>query len=161
MIVVSDTSALINLAAVGQLDLLRQLYGNVLIPTAVRAEILSGGPGAPGVLAVTTLPWVETRTATNALLIGALRQQLDAGEAEAIALASETKADLLLLDERHARQVAANLGVKVAGLIGVLLEAKHRRLLPAVKPVLDALIRQAGFWISHTLYNRTLQVAGE
>lgn len=112
MIVVSDTSALINLAAVGQLDLLRQLYGRVLIPTAVRAEILS-------------------------------------------------KADLLLLDERRARQVAANLGVKVAGLIGVLLEAKHRRLLPAVKPVLDALIRQAGFWISHTLYDRTLQVAGE
>jgi len=66
-----------------------------------------------------------------------------------------------LLDERRARQAARNRGLNVVGLIGVLLEAKHKNLLPAIKPVLDDLASKAGFWISSELYKQTLRLAQE
>ena len=160
MIVVSDTSAIINLAAVGQLHLLSQLYGTVLIPRAVRGEIVAGGPNAPGA-AATSLAWIQTVAINNQPLASALAGQLDTGEAEAITLAVELRADLLLVDERRGRAVAMNLGVKVIGLLGVLLEARHKGLLPRLKPVLDDLISKAGFWISNPLYLATLRAAGE
>lgn len=161
MIVISDTSAIVNLAVVGRLELLRQLYGKVVIPQAVRQE---AGMADPAVLQRTnllSLGWIETATVTNRPLLAAIQNQLDAGEAEAVVLAVETKADLLLMDERQGRRVAAGLGVRVIGLLGVLLEAKHRKLLPLVKPTLDELIARAGFWVSRPLYERTLQAAGE
>ena len=160
MIVVSDTSAIINLASVGQLHLLEQLYGAVLIPQAVRAEIAAGGLNAPGAAAL-SLTWVQTLAVNNRTLVTALAGQFDSGEAEAVALALEQRANLLLVDERRGRAVAVNLGVKVIGLLGVLLEAKHKGLLPCLRPVLDDLIARAGFWISNPLYQATLRAAGE
>ena len=90
-----------------------------------------------------------------------LKLQLDPGEAEAIALALELKSDLLLLDERRARTVASRLALRVVGLLGMLIEAKQKGLLPLVRPVLDDLEVKAGFWITETLRARILQVAGE
>jgi len=86
---------------------------------------------------------------------------LDRGEAESIALAAELRADLVLLDERRARRIASRLGLRYVGLVGILIEAKRRSKLPAVKPVLDALITQAGFWVSTDLYARVVEAAGE
>jgi len=161
VIVVSDSSAIIALDSVGHLDLLHDLYGNVLIPAAVQAEILAGGAGAAAVNAVTRLSWIQAHAVTDRALVSALTLQLGSGEAEAIALALQVKSDLLLIDERRARQSASNLGVKVIGLIAVLLEAKHQQLLPAVRPILDSLVLQAGFWVSQALYDHALQTAGE
>jgi predicted nucleic acid-binding protein len=161
MIVVSNTSPIVNLAAVGQLDLLLQLYGKVLIPSAVFHEIAVVGAGQPGATEVQTSSWIETRPVANQSLVAALRIDLDEGEAEAIALAVEVRADLLLLDERRGRAVAARLGIKFIGLLGVLMEAKHQGLIRAVKPVLDDLIARAGFWVSGPLYAQVLQTAGE
>lgn len=161
MIVVSDTSAIINLAAVEQLDLLRQLYGKIAIPQAVYHEIAVVGAGQPGATEVQTLEWIETKQVANDALATALQMELDVGEAEAIALAVELKADLLLLDERRGRVVASRLGLKFIGLLGVLIEAKDREFIPAIKPILDDLITKAGFWISDRLYARVLQTAGE
>lgn len=161
MIVVSDTSAIINLAAVGQLSLLEQLYGTVLIPPAVRTEITAGGPNAPGAVAVNSLAWIRSVPIANEALVIALSGQLDRGEAEAVALALEQRADLLLVDERRGRSVATNVGLKVVGLLGVLLEAKAKGLLPRLKPVLDDLVSKAGFWISGPLIQATLRAAGE
>jgi len=161
VIVVSNTSPITNLAAVEQLDLLRQLYGTVLIPQAVYGELIAGGGGQPGAREVQTLEWIETRAVTDHALVTALQIELDNGEAEAIALTKELAADLLLLDERRGRAVAARLDLRFVGLLGVLIEAKQKGTIPAVKPVLDDLMAKAGFWISQRLYVRVLQAAGE
>lgn len=161
MIVVSNTSPITNLVAVGQLDLLRQLYENVLIPSAVSSELTRGDSRQSGATEVQTLEWIETRTVANRALVTALQMELDEGEAEALALAKELAADLLLLDERRGRVVASHLDLRFIGLLGVLIEAKQRGCLPAVRPVLDDLVTKAGFWVSRQLYARVLQAAGE
>lgn len=161
MIVVSNTSPIINLACVGQLDLLRQLYGQVIIPQAVFAEIAIAGTGEPGAEEVQKLDWIGRRSVTQGQLIKVLRLELDAGEAEAIACALEINADLLLLDERRARDTAQRLGLKFIGILGVLTEAKRQQRIPRIRPVLDNLRHQAGFWVTDALYRRVLEAAGE
>lgn len=161
MIVVSNTSPIVNLAAVGQLNLLQQLYDRVIIPQAVYDEIVVAGAGQPGAVEVETYAWIEANKAADRVLVASLQLGLDEGEAEAIALAAELKADLLLLDERRGRAVASQLGLRCVGLLGVLMEAKHQDLIAAIKPVLDALIQRAGFWVSQALYDHVLQSAGE
>ena len=161
MIVVSDTSPLISLAVVGYLDVLRSLYGQVIIPEVVYQEIMGGVPGLPGALEIQGLEWIISHPVQNDVVVRALQGELDPGEAEAIALAVELQADLILIDERRARAIAARLGLNVVGVLGVLVEAKHRALVPLLKPILDALITQAGFWVSQQLYERVLDVVGE
>lgn len=161
MIVVSNTSPLINLAASGQLDLLQRLYGTILIPQAVYHEIVVKGSGQAGATEVQTFQWFERYQVQDRALVKRLEQQLDAGEAEAIALAVEQQADLLLLDERRGRMIARQLGVAVTGLLGVLLVAKQRGYLAAVRPVLHDLMTKAGFWIAPELFVRVLESAGE
>ena len=126
MIVVSNTSPITNLAAIGQLEMLRQLYAKVLIPQAVYGELTFGGVIQPGGREAQTLPWIETKQVTDWVLVTALQMELDPGEAEAIALAVELKAYLLLLDERRGRVVASRLGLHFVGLLGVLSEAKQQ-----------------------------------
>jgi predicted nucleic acid-binding protein len=161
MIVVSSTSPIVNLAVIGQLDLLRQLYGKVILPQSVYDEIAIAGEGQPGAVEVSSFEWIEIGHVTDQLLLASLRLELDEGEAEAIILALETRADLLLLDERKGRAIAARLGLQFVGLLGVLLEAKQAGLIPAVKPLVDDLIAKAGFWIGQELYEHLLRVAGE
>jgi len=161
VIIVSDTSPLMNLAVVGHLELLHQLYDTVLIPEAVWNELTSLSSQYPEVATVQTLTWLERQPLTSRAVADALQAELDIGEAEAIALAVEKQADLLLIDERRGRQVAARMGLTYIGLLGVLLEAKRKGFLPEVKTVLDDLIAKAGFWVSRELYIRVLQAAGE
>jgi predicted nucleic acid-binding protein len=158
VIVVSDTSPLIALAAVGQLDLLRQLYVEVLIPEAVYREATTVRD-APGAVEISAANWIHVQPVRDRTLTEALAVELDAGEAEAIAV--ERGADLLLMDERRGRQAAVRLGQQVVGVLGVLIEAKHRGHLPSVRPVLEALATGAGFRVSDALYSRILEVAGE
>lgn len=160
MIVVSNTSPIINLATIRKLDLLRQLYGQVAIPLAVYNEVI-GGAEQLGDSRVAMLDWLETRQATNEAVVAALKLELHEGEAEAIALAIELKADLLLMDERKGRGIASRLGLKPVGLLGVLVEAKYRGLVVSVRPIMDDLIEKAGFWISQPLYKRVLQAVNE
>jgi predicted nucleic acid-binding protein len=161
MSVVSNASPLINLARIGQLRLLHEVYGEIVIPEAVRNEVVREGTGQPGAAELEQANWVEMQPVSNRLLVQALRQDLDAGEAEAIVLALELKADLLLMDERLGRQVARHLGVAVTGLIGLCLEAKHKGIILAVKPLLNTLRDQAGFHIRQSLYEQVLADAGE
>jgi len=161
MTVVSNTSPLINLAWIGQLDLLRELYGKLLIPEAVWDEIVTQGIGQPGAEEVRTATWITINAVKNAHLVLALRQELDAGEAEAIALALESGAVLLLIDERIGRETARHFGLDYTGVIGVLIEAKRRGLIDSIKPYLDRLRDVAGFRIREALYNRVLQDEGE
>ncbi len=161
MIIVSDTSPILSLAIIDRLDLLEKLYGEILIPPAVRDEIAVLGDNQPGAHQVTSMKWIPTKSTGNPIVVTLLLRELDLGEAEAIALALELKADLLLLDDRKARSIAAYLGLPFAGLIDILNAAKHAKLIPTIKPVLDELMTQAKFRVSRKLYQRVLQDAGE
>ncbi len=156
MIVVSDASPLAALSFIHQLDILRALYGMVLVPEAVWREVAVVGADRPGREAVRRAEWIVRRAVQNRELVLVLLQDLDAGEAEAIALALELGSDLLLMDERLGRQKARHLGVNVVGVIGVLTEAKHRGIITAIKPHMDQLRDVAGFRISDRLYRRVL-----
>lgn len=161
MIVVSDTSPLIALATIGKLDLLKQLYGEVLVPRAVHDEAASVRPEAPGAMEVRSASWIHVRAVNDQLLVAALSLHLDVGEAEAIALAVESDADLLLMDERRGRLAAMRLGRRVVGVLGALVEAKQRNLITHVRPLLDTLATDAGFRISPELHARVLEAASE
>ena len=129
MNVVSNASPLIALIRLGHLDLLRQLYGTVVIPDAVWHEVVVEGADQPGAEAVSSSSWIVRRTVTNRPLVHALRQELDAGEAEAIALAVEIDDALLLMDERLGRDTARHCGIRYTGVVGVLIDAKHKRCI--------------------------------
>ncbi len=161
MIVVSDSSPLISLASVGRLDLLRQLFTTVMMPEAVWRETVEQGEGRAGAAEIASLDWIQTAAPANYALLSTLQQSLGAGEAQAIALAVELRADLLLMDERRGRSAAAAHGLTVTGLVGVLLESKRAGLLPAVKPVLDELTARGSMWLSQPLYHHALRLAGE
>lgn len=161
MIVVSDTSALSNLAVVAHLWLLEDIYQTVIIPDVVASELAAASN--PKISAILQLDWIQTQSLTTSQLADQLQQErgLDAGEANAIALALELQADDLLIDERLGRQEATRLGLSIIGILGILLIAKQRSLIPKVQPVMDALISQAGFHVSPQLYQRVLALSQE
>lgn len=159
--IVSDSSPLISLARVGKLDLLHRLYGDLLIPQAVWHEVVVKGVGQSGVEDVKSAAWIKTAAVANYEFVLALQRDLDAGESEAIALALEKKADLLLMDERLGREAAQYFGVRCMGLLGVLTEAKYKGKIETIKPVLDLLRDRANYRISVELYQRVLHDAGE
>jgi hypothetical protein len=161
MTIVSNASPLINLARIGLFDLLHKLYGVVFIPPAVWHEIVVQGAGQAGAREVQTADWITRQSIANELLAQALQQELDAGEAEAIVLALETRAELLVMDERLGRETARHLGLRCIGLVGVLIVAKRRRLIASIKPHLDALRDVAGFRLDDALYYQVLQDEGE
>ena len=154
MIVVSDTSCVTNLLAIGQAALLRELFGEVIIPSAVARELR---------VAHTALPeFIREQSAQDASRVRTLADDpLDEGEAEAIVLATELHADYLLMDEAAGRAVAIRCGLRVIGLLGLLLRAKERGRIPALAPLLDTLEREAGFWMTADLKRRVLDQAGE
>jgi predicted nucleic acid-binding protein len=160
LIVVSDTSPILNLALIGHLHLLASLYREVLIPPAVYQELRHSGSDAH-LIDLDSCPWLVVASAENQVHVRQLSGQLDPGEAEAIVLALEKRADLLLVDERRARRVASALGLRVTGLLGILVEAQRAGLIERVKPVLDNLIARAGFWIGADLYAKVLAELSE
>lgn len=159
MIVVSDSSALITLASAGELNLLRDLFGEVLIPERVWQEVVQANRA--GAEEVTGADWIRTVPAPDTAFLMALQADVDPGEAEAIALALAVQADILLLDERHARNLAVSMGFPVVGVVGVLLRAKQQGFLPLLRPVLDRMKTASRFRISTKLYETTLRDAGE
>jgi len=157
VIVVSNTSPLMNLAVIDQLKIIEQLYGKVIIPEEVSKELFAAGIHP----LIEHLLWIEKHQVKNKGLSDSLKIELDDGEAEAIALAIELKADLVLMDERLGRNIASRSGQKCIGIMGILMEAKHKGIIDSVKPVVDDLITKAGFWVSNGLYLKVLQEAGE
>ena len=158
MIVISDTSPITNLAAIGQLDLLRELFGRVLIAESVIRE-LRQGTGHPG-LEVTQYDWVEIRSAADRAQVEEFERTLDEGEAETIALAIEVHADWTLIDERLGRAIAEQHGLKVIGVLGVLVRAKRTGLISAIKPLVEQL-EHNGFRMDASLVSRILEQVNE
>jgi predicted nucleic acid-binding protein len=161
VIIVADAGPLIYLSEVGALHLLRDLYGSVLIPRAVYDEVVVRGHGEPGSAEVASSSFIQVSDSPLASpLRMSLLMELDAGEAAAITLAVEQRADLVLVDERKGRAVAQRLGLRVRGTLGVLVEAKRRGHVGLVEPILARLVG-AGFRISTTVRDEILRSAGE
>lgn len=150
--VVSNSSPQIALTQIGRLDLLPKLHTNILIPLAVAREVSRTIPELPG--------WLAVQSPAQPLQPRAASGSIGAGEREVISLGLEVRAELLILDEQPARRLAASLGLKVIGTIGLLLAAKNRGLLTKIKPELDRL-RAVRFFMDEELYDRIIGQAGE
>lgn len=161
MIVVSDASPLMNLAAIDLLDILPHLFSSILVPPTVYEEIVVIGAGKPGADEVQSASWIQIRSCENDRLVQKLREQLDHGEAEAIALAYELHADILLIDESAGRSVARSYHLAIVGLLGILLSAKENGLIENIKNPIDRLESEAQFYISESLREEVLRMAGE
>ncbi len=161
MVIVSNTSPISNLVIVGEISLLQQIYPKIFIPPAVHSELICLPLLNSEIISLLDMGWLEIQTPTNLQLLYTLNQILDPGEAEAIALAVELNADRLLIDERLGRNIAANYGLKLRGILGILVNAKQQGLIPILNPILDRLVNQAGFRVSQSLYYQILQEAGE
>lgn len=163
MIVISDTSVITNLAAIQHLPLLPQLYRQVIIPEAVYRELADIDPPVPGTLEAQTADWLQVKQVTELSVVQRLQNEarLDLGESEAIALVLELKANLLLIDERRGRAEADRLGVRITGLLGILVEAKRKNLIATVKPLIDAMIATSEFRVSPALYKQILDMVDE
>ncbi|TAK32788.1 MAG: DUF3368 domain-containing protein [Saprospiraceae bacterium] len=161
MIVVSDTSPISNLFVIGKLELLRDVYQQIIVPQAVFNELMKLQAFGYDVRQIGDLDWITVRKPTNLKQVLLLQMSLDAGESEAIVLSQEIHADLLLIDERAGAKKARELGLKTIGLLGVLVKAKELNLIVSLKPILHDLETKAGFWLSTKLKKEVLDFVGE
>ncbi len=162
MKVVCNSSVLISLSLIGQLELIHQRFpAGILIPAAVWQEVVEDGQGRGGAQQVAAASWIEALNVSDNDLVSLLKASLDAGEAEAIVLAKEQRAHVVLLDEKDARVLAGKLGLSVLGTVGILIWAKRTRLIPSLRRQLDELQRVGKFRLSRALYLEALRAAGE
>jgi predicted nucleic acid-binding protein len=162
-LVVSNSSPLVYLAALGDFMLLRNLFGTIAIPRAVFQEVVVGGAGLPVAHSVqgAICSWLSVKEITNTSEADRLRQTgLHDGESEAIVLAAELTSEALLMDDSDGIRCAATAGANVIRTPGVYRLAKERRFVDAVRPKLDDL-RKAGFWLRDEHYRMILQSVGE
>ena len=153
MIVVSDTSPLTALITVGAADLLPHLFQEVVIPGAVRDEPLRSHSRLPS--------WLRVETVMNQVQLRRFSQIVDSGEAVAIELAKELHADRLLIDERKGRRLAAQEGVPVIGLPGVVLLARRNQPIPSARALLQRLQQEAGMYLARDIMHAALRTVGE
>lgn len=158
MVIISDTSPISNLMHIELIHLLQYLYSEVIIPVAVY-EALSVIPQQKSI--IDQQNWISIRSVENQERVEELLLHLDRGESEAIVLAQESQADLLLIDEIKGRSIANQKSMRTIGLFGVLIEAKENNLVNQVKPFLDQLIDDFQFRVHPNLYNRVLLIVDE
>jgi predicted nucleic acid-binding protein len=143
--IVADTGPIIAFARLGRLHLLRQVVEALVIPEAVYEELVGRGHDRPGAAEVAHGGWIHRRTVTDRDAVAQLPSVLHAGEREAIVLAQELHAQLLI-DEQRGRDVAIGRGLEVVGILRIVADAKQRGLIPMVRPLVDQL-RAIGYWL--------------
>ena len=159
---VANSSVLIALSSIGQISLLhRRFPEGILIPDAVWHEVVEAGGGRPGVMEVRSAGWIQRRTVRDTDYVRLLCTELDLGEAQAIALARQERAEVVLLDEKEARRVARRLGMRVLGTVGLLIWARREGLIPNLREFLQVLQERGGFRLSREIYLTALRQVGE
>jgi len=143
-----DSACLIALEKIGQIELLSKLFDNIYIPPAVEIEFGK------------SIDWINVKQIQSIDKVITLKTQLDDGESEVIALAMEMKKVYVILDDKKARRVAKQIGLKVIGTVGILLRAKKNKIIPEIKSYLEKL-NNVGFHISEALYQKALEIARE
>ena len=161
MIVVADTSIILNLCFLGQEELLRLLFGVVFAPPQVEAEFLRLARVDSRFQGLVFPSFIQRQSSQPKSYLWANSPALHAGEIAALSLALELQADLILMDEAEGRTAAAKLKLTTMGLMGILLQARQRSLITAVAPLLDRLEQEARFWMSALLRATVLRAAGE
>jgi len=156
--VVSNTTPIISLLKIGKLEILKDLYDEIYIPQEVFNEI-EAGKQKKYYLNLLAFEWIKIEQIQDIKSI-AYFLDLDKGEAEAIVLATESEADLILLDESLGRFHAKHAGLRVTGTIGILVKAKKQGLISELKPLILEL-KEKGVWLSESLIERILELANE
>ena len=159
MKIVSNSGPILSFVRAQRLDLLREVVGALIIPEAVYEDIVVQGASRVGDQEVQHASWITREHVQDRSLVDQLPPKLHQGECEAIALAKELNA-VLLVDEHEARREAHRLGIEYMGSLRVLKEAKARGIIPEIKPILDEII-VAGTYISDTLYQAFLSEVDE
>lgn len=158
MIVVSDTSVISGLLQSEKLYILQKLYKKIVIPTEVFTELTKLDQQ---LLSSLLDEWIEVIDVKETALLTELFILLDPGEAEAISLAKELNADLLLIDEKKGRLIASQLGLQITGILGILIEAKRQGYITEVKSIIEALTTKAGVWFKPSLIAEVLTRVNE
>jgi uncharacterized protein len=161
MIIVSDTSPVSNLILIERLNILQSLFAEIVVPSAVDAEILALKQFGKDLSEYENADWIKIIQPENLQKVKTLEIKLDKGEAQAIALALEINCDLLLMDERIGTKIAREEGLQTIGLVGVLIKAKEKRLIENVDEILFDLKDKAGFWLDSKLEKKILEESGE
>lgn len=158
--VVCNAGPLIALAGIGQAGLLRELFGEVFVSGKVREEVEAGGKTGAGASLLANAPWLRVIVLADPP-DSLLETLLDQGEAETIALALQSSAALVLMDERKGRKIARDIyGLAVIGTGRLLTEAKKAGLISAVRPLINQM-RSHGYWLSDKIVAEILRQAGE
>ncbi|MCK5719671.1 MAG: DUF3368 domain-containing protein [Thiomargarita sp.] len=157
MKVVSNTTPIISLASIGKLDILRELFDEIIIAETVYNEIKAKKSYG--------YEEVESEYITIKVIQGKIYQelllnQLDLGEAETILLAKEIEVDIVIIDENLGYKIAKNVGLNVTRTLSILLKAKQKGIIKEIKPLLDEMILK-GRWYSKTVYQTFLKRVGE
>jgi len=142
--VISNTTPILSFIKLNRLDILRDIYKEIIIPEAVYEELEKGKHKY--YVDFSDESWIKIFKVRNKNLINQFQDELDKGEAEAIALAIEISADLLLIDEKFGRKIAEKENIKISGTIGVLLKAKKLGIINEVKPLLYELIKKGNYY---------------
>lgn len=148
-VIIADTSCFIVLSKIGELDLLKKLYGQIVTTSAIAEEFGSLLPD-----------WIIIKKVTNRYSQKILELQIDKGESSAIALALELHDCTLILDDFKARKIAKNLGLKFTGTIGVIIKAKIDGIIPSIIPYMEK-IKETNFRISAETELQALKESGE
>jgi len=157
MKVVANTTPLISLASIGKLELLKDIFGEIIVADAVYNEIKA--KQGYGYKEIDT-DFIRVQSIKGIAYRDFLLTQLDLGETETIILAKEIDADFVIIDENIAYKIAKSSELNVVRTLSILLRAKEKGLIPALKPLLDEMILK-GRWYSQRVYKTILEQAGE
>lgn len=158
--VVINSSPLIALSGISKLPVLRAMYGSVMIPEAVYQEISAKPDSICKKMVDEARDWMQVCAIENLLAKNLFQSRLHAGEVEVLILAQEKSADLVVLDDALAKRHAEYLGMHVTGTLGVLMKARQKGHIPALRPLIRALQRNH-VYISDAIAEQCLRIIGE
>lgn len=162
MTVIADTTPLISLMKIGQLTLLKELFGKVCIPEAVYRELVINPMFKSEAQEIENCEYIKVVNVTDKRAVRILRKAtgLDIGESEAIVLTDEQHGNLILMDEAKGRNVAKMMGIKIMGTIGILMVALEKQLISYTKTVQAIeILKESGRHMKEDLYDALLDAA--
>ncbi len=156
--IISNTTPIITLLTISKIELLRDIYGKIIIPEGVYEEI-EEGKNKNFYRDLSKIDWIEIKPIADKKPLKYI-SDLDKGEAEVIVLANEIKADLVIIDEKAGREYAEHFGLKLTGTIGILLKGKQLGLINKIQPLLMTM-KENGIWLNPKFINQVIKIANE